>query len=75
MARYEEAIKCFNETTIIQPDLIEATIHKGRLFNQLERYDEAINCLSQVEGKVDQYTPNQYQYTVRALTKAMPFIV
>jgi tetratricopeptide (TPR) repeat protein len=47
LARYEEAIKCFSEATIIRQKFFDAWFNKGIVLNRLEQYEEAIKCFDE----------------------------
>ena len=49
--KYEEAIKCFNKTTELNPDYTNGWKDKGLALHELERYEEAMHCYDKVLEK------------------------
>ena len=48
LARFNEALDCFNRTLVINPDDSHGWLNKGIILNTLNRYDEAIACFDKV---------------------------
>jgi tetratricopeptide (TPR) repeat protein len=42
MKRYQEAVEAFDAMLHIQPDFVDAYIHKGRALQELELYQDAL---------------------------------
>lgn len=57
LERYNEALRCFDMATNVDPDFDRAFFHKGMVLACLDRYDEALICFD----KVIQLNPNDYK--------------
>jgi len=50
LGRHEEALICYDRALALNTDLTQAWFNKGvRLFNDYERYDEALACFEEAQ--------------------------